>query len=58
MVYADKPTTLEALEFNINGAINVIRPDILEKVVKNQTDQMRFLTISRGGHMLEIILKT
>ena len=34
MVYADKPTTLEALEVNINRAIDEIRPEILEKVVK------------------------
>ena len=31
MVYADKPTTLEALEVNINRNINGIRPEILEK---------------------------
>ena len=35
MVYADKPTTLEALEVNINPAIIEIRPKILEKVIKN-----------------------
>ena len=57
MVYVDKPTTLEALEVNINWAINEIRPEILENVVKNWTDRIRFVTISRGGHMPEIIFK-
>ena len=58
MVYADKPTSLKALEVNINRPINEIRPKLLEKVVKNWTDQMRFVTISRGGHIPEIIFKT
>ena len=58
MVYADKSTTLEALEVNIKRAINEIRPGISEKVVKNGTDQMGFVTISRAGHMFEIIFKT
>ena len=58
MVYADKPTTLKALEANINRAINEIRPEILDKVVKNWTDRMRLVTISHGGHMPEIIFKT
>ena len=58
MVYADKSTTLEALEVNINRGINEIIPEILEKMVKNWTDQMSFVTINRGGHMPEIISKT
>ena len=58
MVYADKPITLEALEVNINRAINEIRPEILEKVDKNWTDQMRFSTISHGDHVPEIIFET
>ena len=48
MVYADKPTTLEAFEDNINQVIDEIRPEISEKVIKNWTDRMRFVTISRG----------
>ena len=58
MVYADKPTTLEALEVNINRAINEIMLEILEKVDKNWTDWIRFVTISHGGHMPEIIFKS
>ena len=58
MVYADIPTTLKALEVYINLVINEIRPEIFEKVVKNWTNQMRFVTTSLGGHMPEIIFKT
>ena len=57
MIYADKPTTLEALKVNIDWPINGISPEIFWKVVKNWTDSMRFVTSSRGGHMPEIILK-
>lgn len=58
MVYANKPTTLEALEANIQQAIYEIKPEILEKVVKNWTERMRFVTISRGGHMPEVMFKS
>ena len=58
MVFADKSITLGALEVNINRTINEMRPKILEKVVNNWIDRMHFVTISRGGHMLEIIFRT
>ena len=58
MVYDDKPTTLEALKVDINQAINRIRPEILEKVVKNWTDQTCFVKIIRGRHIPVIIVKT
>ena len=58
MVYADKSTTLEALEVNTNQNINEIRSHILEKVVKNWIGRIRFVTIRRGDHMLQIISKT
>jgi hypothetical protein len=57
LVYTDKPATLEALEANIQATIDAIRPDLLEKVVKNWTDRMDHVTRSRGGHMPEIIFK-
>lgn len=57
LVYADKPATLEALEANIQATIDAIRPDLLEKVVKNWTNRMDHVTRSRGGHMPEIIFK-
>ena len=53
--YADKPKILEVLDVNINQAVYEIRPEILEKVVRNRTDRMRFLTISRNSHMPEIM---
>ena len=58
MFYADKPTTLETLEVNINRVINEARSEVFQKVVYNWTDQMRFVTISRGGYVPRIIFKT
>ena len=58
MVYADKPTTLEALKVDISRTINEIKPEILEKGVKNWAAWMRFVTIIGGGHMPEIIFKS
>lgn len=40
LIYADKSTILEALEFNIQITIDAIRPDLLEKVIKNWTNQV------------------
>ena len=54
----NKPTTLKSLEVNINRAIDEIRPEILEKVVKNWTVGCASVTISRGGHMPAIIFQT
>ena len=58
MVYADKPTTLETLDININRDIDEVRPEILEKVIQNWTDRMRFVRISCGNHMPEISYET
>jgi Helix-turn-helix domain (DUF4817) len=58
LVYVDKPTTLEALEANITGVINEITPKMLEKVMKNWTDRMDYVTASRGAHLPDIIFKT
>lgn len=58
MVYADKPTTLEALEASITGVINAITPKMLEKVMKNWTDRMDYVRASRGAHLPDIIFKT
>ena len=57
MVYTDKPTNLEALNDNINCTLNKIRPEILGKVIENWTDPIRFIMISRGVHMQEIIFE-
>ena len=58
MPYAEKPITLKVSEVNINLVINEIKPKILENVVKNWTNRMRFVTICRGGHMPKITCKT
>lgn len=57
LVYATKPATIDALETEIERVIAEIRPQMLEKVIENWTDRMRFVTRSRGGHMPEIIFK-
>lgn len=57
LVYADKPATIDALEANITRTIADIRPQLLEKVVQNWTDRIRFVRGSRGGHMPEIVFK-
>ena len=57
-VYADKPATIGALEVNTTRVINEIRPQLLEKVVQNWTDRIRFIRASRGRHMPEIMFRT
>ena len=57
LVYANKPATIEQLEAKITREIHAIRPEVLERVMKNWTDRMGFLKCSRGGHMPKIIFK-
>lgn len=57
LVYADKPANIDALEHNITRTIADISPQLLEKVVGNWIDRMRFVRRSRGGHLTEIIFK-
>ncbi|GFW82589.1 hypothetical protein TNCV_3491611 [Trichonephila clavipes] len=57
LVYADKPQTLDHLEDNIRRVITDIRPQMLEKVIKNWTSRLDYIRASRGSHMPEIILK-
>ncbi|GFU87872.1 transposable element Tc3 transposase [Trichonephila clavipes] len=57
LVYADKPQTLDHLEDNIRRVIADIRPQILEKVIKNWTSRLDYIRASRGSHMPEIIFK-
>ncbi|GFX54430.1 uncharacterized protein TNCV_3825291 [Trichonephila clavipes] len=40
LVYADKPQMLDHLEDNIRRVIAVIRPQMLEKVIKNRTSRL------------------
>ncbi|GFV51280.1 putative transposable element [Trichonephila clavipes] len=55
LVYADKPQTLDHLEDNIRRVIADIRPQMLEKVIKNWTSRLDYIQTSRGSHMPEII---
>ncbi|GFW43823.1 putative transposable element [Trichonephila clavipes] len=57
LVYADKPQTLDHLEDNIRCVIADIRPQMLEKVIKNWTSRLDYIRASRGSHMPDIIFK-
>ncbi|GFS74685.1 putative transposable element [Trichonephila clavipes] len=55
LVYADKPQTLDHLEDNIRRVIADIRPQMLEKVIKNWTSRLDYIRASSGNPMPEII---
>ncbi|GFV65102.1 hypothetical protein TNCV_2304091 [Trichonephila clavipes] len=57
LVYADKPQTLDHLEDNIRRVIADIRPQMLEKVIKNWTTRLDYIRASRGSPMPNIIFK-
>ncbi|GFW41574.1 DUF4817 domain-containing protein [Trichonephila clavipes] len=57
LVYADKPQTLDHLEDNIRRVIADIRPQMLEKVIKNWTSRLDYIRASHGSPMPEIIFK-
>ncbi|GFW96984.1 putative LOC100569746 [Trichonephila clavipes] len=57
LVYSDKPQTLDHLEDNIRHVIADIRPQMLEKVIKNWTSRLDYIRASRGSPMPKIIFK-
>ncbi|GFW19473.1 putative transposable element [Trichonephila clavipes] len=57
LVYADKPQTLDHLEYNIRRVIADIRPQMLEKVIENWTSRLDYIRASHGSPMPEIIFK-
>ncbi|GFU29635.1 transposable element Tc3 transposase [Trichonephila clavipes] len=57
LVYADKPQTLDNLEDNIRLVIADIRPQMLEKVIKNWRSRLDYIRASRSSHLPEIIFK-
>ncbi|GFT76455.1 uncharacterized protein TNCV_3022351 [Trichonephila clavipes] len=57
LVYADKPQKLDHLEDNIHRVIADIRPQMLEKVIKNWTSRLDYIRASRGSPMPEIIFE-
>ncbi|GFT19328.1 transposable element Tcb2 transposase [Trichonephila clavipes] len=57
LVYADKPQTLDHLEYNIRRVIADIRPQMLEKVIENWTSRLDYIRASHGSPMPEVIFK-
>ncbi|GFW61686.1 uncharacterized protein TNCV_3706211 [Trichonephila clavipes] len=57
LVYADKPQTFDHLEDKISRVISDIRPQMLEKVIKNWTSKLDYIRTSRCSPMPEIIFK-
>ncbi|GFX69407.1 putative DD41D transposase [Trichonephila clavipes] len=54
-VFADKPQTLDHLEYNIRRVIADIRLQMLEKVIENWTSRLDYIRASRGSPMPKII---
>ncbi|GFV73049.1 putative DD41D transposase [Trichonephila clavipes] len=57
LVYANEPQTLDHLEDNIRNVITDIRPQMLEKNIKNWTSRLDYIRASRGTPMPEIIFE-
>ncbi|GFY14472.1 uncharacterized protein TNCV_1315261 [Trichonephila clavipes] len=57
LVFADKPQTRDHLEDNIRRVMADIRPQMLEKVIKNWTSRLDYIRASRGSPMPDIIFK-
>ncbi|GFU70731.1 DUF4817 domain-containing protein [Trichonephila clavipes] len=57
LVYTDKPQKLDHFEDNIRRVIADIRPQMLEKVIKNWTSRLDYIRASCGSPMPEIIFK-
>ena len=55
-VYADKPTSIDALEDKIEAIIREIPAEMLERVCQNWK-RMDHLKLSCGQHLNEIIFK-
>ncbi|GFV90618.1 transposable element Tcb2 transposase [Trichonephila clavipes] len=58
LVYADKPQTLDRLEDNIRRVIADIRPQMLEKVIKNWTSRSDYIRASRDTQQLVILRRS
>ena len=48
--YADKPETIDALNYNIRKAIGEIQLHIIDNVLKNWIDRVGYCMASRGSH--------
>lgn len=54
-VYANKPTTLEALKTNIRAEIEAISPEMLAKVLENSKKRAQYCVARKGGHLLDVV---
>ena len=57
LAYADKPTTSNDLDANIECVLAELWPKMLEKVVENWTSRICHIRASRSGHMPKVIFK-
>lgn len=57
LVYAKKPTTIEALKAEI-VRINEIQPEVLKFVIENFVKRVRACNASRGRHLPDILFHT
>ena len=53
--YEKHPETIEALKHEIEVAIEEIRPEKIENVLKNWIDRMRYCRGSRVSHINDIV---
>ena len=53
--YANDPETIQDLKYEIQAAIDDIRPETIENVLKNWVVQMGYCQVSFGGHSTEIV---
>lgn len=58
MVYANKPTTTQALKEEIGRCINEIPQHLCKKVIENFIKRSRVCQQSRGGHLHDILFHT
>ena len=56
-IYTVKPTSIDALEDNIEAFIRDILGEVMERVCQNWTKRMEPLRLSRGLYLHEIIVK-
>ena len=57
-VYANKPTTTQALKREIERCINEIRPHLCKMVMENVDKRVCICQQSRGGHLPDMLFHT
>ena len=56
--YADKPETIDALNYNVREAIGEIQLHTIDNKVRYWTDRVGYCMASRGSHLKKIIWRT